>query len=139
MFSVLGLRFCLGRTSRTVCVRTRLSAAIVCAMSTETSSAPGPAHTTEPDASIPDKAEMVAPPGYTIHTENTARILLPSEATAFLNPIQEFNRDLSVACIRTWGKRWDETKREKWERGREARERKRRKSEFGLGSCLIDY
>ncbi|KAF8610125.1 TRM-domain-containing protein [Ceratobasidium sp. AG-I] len=127
-------------------------------MSTDTSSALGPAsvsaHNADVDAglvhtgsatsgpdvpaptSIPestnDKAEIVAPPGYTIHTENTARILLPSEATAFLNPIQEFNRDLSVACIRTWGKRWDETRREKWENGREARERKRRKGVVGV-------
>ncbi|QRW00144.1 tRNA (guanine-N(2))-methyltransferase [Ceratobasidium sp. AG-Ba] len=72
------------------------------------------------------------PPGYTVHTENTARILLPSETTTFLNPIQEFNRDLSVACIRTWGKRWDDGKRARWENaranGKETRGKKKRKN-----------
>ncbi|KAG8748708.1 RNA methyltransferase tRNA(m5U54)methyltransferase [Ceratobasidium sp. 414] len=59
------------------------------------------------------------PHGYTLHTENSARILLPSETTTFLNPIQEFNRDLSVACIRTWGKRWNEARRARWEGAKE--------------------
>lgn len=36
------------------------------------------------------------------HTEQTTTILVPKENTAFLNPVQEYNRDLSVASIRTW-------------------------------------
>ncbi|KAG9083521.1 RNA methyltransferase tRNA(m5U54)methyltransferase [Ceratobasidium sp. UAMH 11750] len=72
------------------------------------------------------------PPGYTLHTENSARILLPSETTTFLNPIQEFNRDLSVACIRTWGKRWDEARRVRWEgakdRAKDGKGRKKRRA-----------
>jgi hypothetical protein len=50
--------------------------------------------TDEPLSNIPE--------GFTVFKENTARILLPDKADAFLNPVQEFNRDLSVAVIRTW-------------------------------------
>ncbi|KAF8320025.1 N2,N2-dimethylguanosine tRNA methyltransferase [Clavulina sp. PMI_390] len=48
---------------------------------------------------------IVVPENYTLHQENSAYLLLPSEKGAFLNTIQEFNRDLSVACIKTWGER----------------------------------
>ncbi|CAE6534161.1 unnamed protein product [Rhizoctonia solani] len=73
---------------------------------------------------------MDIPEGFIVHTENTAKVLLPSETTTFLNPIQEFNRDLSVACITTWGKRWEEFKRARWEQGNaKNRSRKRKKSE----------
>ncbi|KAG8733180.1 RNA methyltransferase tRNA(m5U54)methyltransferase [Ceratobasidium sp. 423] len=76
-------------------------------------------------------ATMDIPEGFTVHTENTAKILLPSETTTFLNPIQEFNRDLSVACISTWGKRWEDAKRARWEQGgaRRDRNKKRKKGE----------
>ena len=36
------------------------------------------------------------------HTESRTTILLPNDNTAFLNPPQQFNRDLSVAVIRAW-------------------------------------
>ncbi|KAH7340245.1 N2,N2-dimethylguanosine tRNA methyltransferase [Rhizoctonia solani] len=74
---------------------------------------------------------MNIPEGFTVHTENTAKILLPSETTTFLNPIQEFNRDLSVACISVWGKRWEQVKRAKWEQAGAKKDRikKRKKSE----------
>ncbi|KAJ1310418.1 hypothetical protein OPQ81_007152 [Rhizoctonia solani] len=75
---------------------------------------------------------MSIPQGFTVHTENSAKILLPSETTTFLNPIQEFNRDLSVACITTWGKRWEAAKRLRWEQGGGKRERnKKRKKNAG--------
>ncbi|CAE6354738.1 unnamed protein product [Rhizoctonia solani] len=75
---------------------------------------------------------MNIPDGFTIHSENTAKILLPSEATAFLNPIQEFNRDLSVACITAWSRRWDQAKRARWEQAGAKRERsKKRKKNAG--------
>ncbi|KAH8116969.1 N2,N2-dimethylguanosine tRNA methyltransferase, partial [Phellopilus nigrolimitatus] len=60
------------------------------------------------------------PDGFTLHTENTARILLPATDEAFLNPVQEFNRDLSVACIRVWSEQFDAAKEKKW-RDRNAR------------------
>lgn len=60
------------------------------------------------------------PDGFTLHTENTSHILLSSNE-AFLNPVQEFNRDISVACIRTWSDDLNTTKEEKWKRNQEKR------------------
>lgn len=65
------------------------------------------------------------PEGYVLHTENTSHILLDANA-AFLNPVQEFNRDLSVASIRVWS---EELNREKEERWRQKLERKRKTQE----------
>lgn len=58
---------------------------------------------------------LAVPEGYTLHTENSSHILLPKDNGAFLNPVQEFNRDLSVACITVWGEQMNELKRQKWE------------------------
>ncbi|KAH9946046.1 N2,N2-dimethylguanosine tRNA methyltransferase [Epithele typhae] len=72
------------------------------------------------DPSTPAPA-LVIPEGFTLHWENTSAILLPAENGAFLNPVQEFNRDLSVACIRTWGARMNSDRERRW---RAAQERK---------------
>lgn len=82
---------------------------------------------------------ITIPEGFSLHTENTSHILLPNDNGAFLNPVQEFNRDLSVACIRTWGEQMNELKRKKWEDTREKRalrrgsKAKRQKSQ----SCCV--
>ena len=84
-------------------------------------------------AAAPSPSEsIVVPEGYTLHSENTAHILLPSDNGAFLNPIQEFNRDLSVACIRTWGDLMNEEKRKRAEASEEKARAKRLKSELYL-------
>jgi tRNA (guanine26-N2/guanine27-N2)-dimethyltransferase len=70
------------------------------------------------------------------HTESTTTILVPKENIAFLNPVQQYNRDLSVAVIRAWNEmrkeemegRW-RRKKENVARGKEERERKRRERE----------
>lgn len=67
---------------------------------------------------------IVIPDGFTLHTENTSHILLPSTNEAFLNPIQEFNRDLSIACITTWSEELDRKKEAKWQLNREKRAKK---------------
>lgn len=63
-----------------------------------------------PPASAPvDAVTLPAKPvpvGLTPYTEQSTTILLPDDNTAFLNPVQQFNRDLSIACISTWGKEW---------------------------------
>jgi tRNA (guanine26-N2/guanine27-N2)-dimethyltransferase len=56
-----------------------------------------------------ESTSITVPEGFKLHTENNAHILL-SENDAFLNPIQEFNRDLSVACIRTWSEELNKSK-----------------------------
>jgi tRNA (guanine26-N2/guanine27-N2)-dimethyltransferase len=71
-------------------------------------------------------SSITVPDGFTLHTENTSHILLPSNNEAFLNPVQEFNRDLSVAAIRVWSEALNKTKEERW---RQARERRLMKTE----------
>lgn len=42
------------------------------------------------------------PAGFKPHTESSTTILVPKGNTAFLNPVQQYNRDLSIAVIRAW-------------------------------------
>lgn len=57
--------------------------------------------------------------GFLVQRENSARILIPEEAAAFFNPVQEFNRDLSVAAIRTWSERLEREREARWREGGE--------------------
>ena len=75
------------------------------------------------------------PPGFRLHTENTTRILLSSDE-AFLNPVQEFNRDLSVACIRVWGEELNRVKEEKWRKG-QGHKGKKRDNKEGLSLIFL--
>jgi len=63
----------------------------------------------------PTTNTRVVPPGLSPYTEQSTTILLPDDNTAFLNPIQQFNRDLSVAVISTWGKVWQEEAEKEYE------------------------
>jgi tRNA (guanine26-N2/guanine27-N2)-dimethyltransferase len=65
-----------------------------------------------------DASKITVPEGYTLHSEGSAHILLPTTHDAFLNPVQEFNRDLSVACIRTWTEETNEVKKQRWDKSR---------------------
>ncbi|CAO1627771.1 unnamed protein product [Parajaminaea phylloscopi] len=47
--------------------------------------------------------------------EGSATIVMPTASAAFLNPVQEFNRDLSVLAIRTWSEMMDAEMRKKWQ------------------------
>ena len=44
--------------------------------------------------------------------EGDAKILFPNKETVFYNPIQQFNRDLSVTCIKAWDELYQEEQRE---------------------------
>jgi tRNA (guanine26-N2/guanine27-N2)-dimethyltransferase len=66
---------------------------------------------------------LAVPEGYSLHTENSAHLLLPAAQDAFLNPVQEFNRDLSVACIHAWADEMNAAKEARW-RASEARPKK---------------
>ncbi|TDL24799.1 N2,N2-dimethylguanosine tRNA methyltransferase [Rickenella mellea] len=76
---------------------------------------------------------ITIPEGFTLHTENSASILLPSKNEAFLNPVQEFNRDLSVACITVWTEESNRLREQKWlqkkERDAKAKAKKKLKCE----------
>lgn len=73
------------------------------------------------------ESSIIIPDGFTLHTENNSHILRSSNE-AFLNPVQEFNRDTSVACIRVWSEEVNKTKVAKW---RWAQEKKVKKSKDG--------
>ncbi|KAK4053978.1 RNA methyltransferase tRNA(m5U54)methyltransferase [Microbotryomycetes sp. JL221] len=94
-----------------------------------------------------DSAVKAPPPGFIVHTESTTSILFASKATTsassndgnnkdvkgkgkddgnskssdtapvFLNPVQEYNRDLSVVAIRTWSEQRQKEKADYWEEG----------------------
>lgn len=63
--------------------------------------------------------------------EGSATIVLPSKEAAFLNPVQEFNRDISALAITTWSQRDDLQRREKWE----ARQLKKSNRDGGKGKA----
>ncbi|WRT66207.1 N2,N2-dimethylguanosine tRNA methyltransferase [Kwoniella shivajii] len=60
-------------------------------------------NTTDPTPDIPYTVPLPTgtPKDHTTHTESTTTIFLP-KAGAFLNPVQHYNRDMSVAVIRAW-------------------------------------
>ncbi|KAL7421561.1 RNA methyltransferase tRNA(m5U54)methyltransferase [Cryptotrichosporon argae] len=62
------------------------------------------------------------PTGHRPHTERTTTILVPEGNVAFLNPVQEYNRDLSVACIRAWNEMRKEEAEARW-RGKQDRKK----------------
>jgi hypothetical protein len=66
---------------------------------------------------------ITIPDGFTLHTENSSQILLSSNE-AFLNPVQEFNRDISVACIRVWSEEMAKVKEKSWLMKRDRKKRK---------------
>lgn len=60
-------------------------------------------------------------------TEGAATIVFPSANEVFYNPVQQFNRDLSILGIRAWSKTFREEKRAKAQRSQQARSSKKRK------------
>lgn len=51
---------------------------------------------------VPSK---LIPSGFTSVTEGQATILFPNDNGVFYNPVQQFNRDLSIAAIRCWAEK----------------------------------
>lgn len=45
---------------------------------------------------------------YNIVTEGSTNILFPKSNAVFYNPVQQFNRDMSIAAIRTWSESYSE-------------------------------
>ncbi|KAI8997460.1 N2,N2-dimethylguanosine tRNA methyltransferase [Pilobolus umbonatus] len=52
---------------------------------------------------------------YNTVTEGQATILFPKHNEVFYNPVQEFNRDMSIAAIRTWSDMFSQEKAKKLE------------------------
>jgi N2,N2-dimethylguanosine tRNA methyltransferase len=55
---------------------------------------------------------------YNTVTEGKATILFPKNNEVFYNPVQEFNRDMSIAAITTWSEIYFQEQRDKLERKR---------------------
>ncbi|KAG0363250.1 RNA methyltransferase tRNA(m5U54)methyltransferase [Podila minutissima] len=60
-----------------------------------------------------DQSDIPAPAGFKKVTEGKATILFPDTNEVFYNPIQEFNRDISIAAIRTWDEIYQEERAQK--------------------------
>lgn len=60
--------------------------------------------------------------------ENSATIVMPSKEAAFLNPVQEFNRDLSTLSIISWSQMFDGEKRERFDARQRKQQGKRAKT-----------
>ena len=72
----------------------------------------------------PEGPPILVPEGFSLYTENDAHILISSKDEAFHNPVQEFNRDMSVACIRVWSEELDRGKADKFRKAEERRAKK---------------
>jgi tRNA (guanine26-N2/guanine27-N2)-dimethyltransferase len=64
-----------------------------------------------------------------ILTEGSARIHVPQAVAgqikeSFYNPVQEYNRDLSIVALRTWSDLYAHEKREVWSKKRGNKKRK---------------
>ncbi|SJX64453.1 related to N2,N2-dimethylguanosine tRNA methyltransferase [Sporisorium reilianum f. sp. reilianum] len=77
--------------------------------------------------------------------ENSATIVMPSADAAFLNPVQEFNRDLSTLAIRTWSERLDAEKKARFVRAAQRKaasatkgKSKRKGAHAANGSTSVD-
>lgn len=53
---------------------------------------------------------------YNTVTEGKATILFPKKNEVFYNPVQQFNRDMSIAAIRTWSEIFNQEKIERLEK-----------------------
>ena len=53
---------------------------------------------------------------YNTVTEGKATILFPKKNEVFYNPVQQFNRDMSIAAIRTWSEIFNQEKTERMEK-----------------------
>ena len=69
----------------------------------------------------PEGPPILVPEGFSLYTENNAHILSSSKDEAFLNLVQEFNRDMNVACIRVWSEELDREKVDKFRKSEERR------------------
>ena len=83
-----------------------------------------------------EEQQHTPPAGYTVHRESTTEILVAAKDSAnsrsqvFINPIQEFNRDLSVLALRAWSNLLAAEKRQtnsKRRAGKQERANKKRK------------
>lgn len=76
-----------------------------------------------PQTSETEKAQLDISQ-FKIVQEGDAKILFPNKESVFYNPIQQFNRDLSVTCIKAWDELYQEELRERREKKDKSKKRK---------------
>ena len=110
----------LSRTRLIVCLPSNIYARTIRTMSTD------------PAVSKP------IPDGFKPHTESSTTILVPKGNTAFLNPVQQYNRDLSIAVIRAWNEMRKEESVARHERKmqRQASSKKNKKQKGKAGDAI---
>ncbi|KAG0168925.1 RNA methyltransferase tRNA(m5U54)methyltransferase [Apophysomyces sp. BC1034] len=70
----------------------------------------------ETTSAVPASAPEIDLSLYNPVTEGKATILFPKDNEVFYNPVQEFNRDMSIAAIRTWSEMFLQEKRDRIEK-----------------------
>jgi tRNA (guanine26-N2/guanine27-N2)-dimethyltransferase len=70
---------------------------------------------------------------YNTVTEGKATILFPKKNEVFYNPVQQFNRDMSIAAIRTWSEIFNQEKIERLQK-----KLARAKGEFDTLLCNLN-
>lgn len=93
---------------------------------------PAPLYTGRPNMTSP----RPVPTGFSPHTERNATILLPVQDKPFLNPIQEYNRDLSVAVIRQWARTREDEAKAKWDKRKAKRDQGQGKGKGKAGKLV---
>jgi hypothetical protein len=86
-------------------------------------------------STIPKIKPGEVPEGYKAHTESSTTILVPDSNTAFLNPVQQYNRDLSIAVIRSWNEMRKEEAAAKQEHKRQKQAKGKGKGKKDISSA----
>lgn len=98
------------------------------------------------------RAMTTAKKDFAVHTEGKAKIYLPVASTSsaplapapegskaapknvFVNPVQEFNRDISIVAIRTWSEIFAREKLANWEKKQAKKAARGLQDENGRGA-----
>lgn len=75
---------------------------------------------------------------YTTVTEGQAEVLFPASHDVFYNPVQEFNRDLSVAVLRVFAVEHKKAERERKQKAEAKGRRKQQAMEKLTSSCNVE-
>lgn len=76
-------------------------------------------------------------PSESAFREGSATIVMPTASAAFLNPVQEFNRDLSVLAIKAWSSGMDDGMRSKFEARRQRQRQAKAKGAEGAAASAV--
>lgn len=76
---------------------------------------------------------------YNTVTEGKATILFPKSNEVFYNPVQEFNRDMSIAAIRTWSEIFLQEKKDRINKKLEKAKNEKERQHLSEVSCIYSF